>query len=462
MKSSEFLTEAESNLALKKLDKYLNMLSNDNLRGLIPMVKKSLNMTEADVQFGKRTPNTKPAFKSTPSPSLTAPTFNASAFTPPNLSNKSSEESKVAQAISSLSEEEKKELLFLLQKEAKSRPADKPASNQTSQKQTKKDDKGPGVLKGSLLPIAGIIGLLSFVAALPNPDEKSKSDSSSQTTQQVVSPAPQTTVTPTDTYTWAEPKSYWRHESREPGVEVYTITSNNQIDLTHHGKTQINMDVWYTDGKLKGVTFENKGQFYGGYIGVKFDDGPVKKYYYLEDSNYFFVDEYRSFVNNLKKSKKTKIEIGYNPNISYIAGRAKPQTLMQVFEFDTIGLSYTLEKKKKSSGSSISQSTTVVEPFTYGDGATYYTIKVKSSPTDPNVKIYLGKRDGRSGISYSIYAVDLRRGKGVKIANGFNTDFEDESSALSQFNNEIPLANSYELVPGSTQHIRYKLLKDKF
>ena len=159
MKSTEFLTEAERNLAVKKLDKYLDMLSNDNLRGLIPLVRKSLSMNEADDEpiqyFGKIAPDARPASKPVSSPTLTAPV----------ISNKSSEESKIAQVISNLSQEEKKELLALLQKEAKSRPASQPAkqdNKRPSEKQTKKDDKGPGVLKGCLLPIAGIIGLLSL------------------------------------------------------------------------------------------------------------------------------------------------------------------------------------------------------------------------------------------------------------------------------------------------------------
>ena len=165
MKSTEFLTEAESNLAVKKLDKYLDMLSNDNLRGLIPMVRKSLSMNEADDEpiqyFGKIAPDARPASKPVSSPILTAPV----------ISNKSSEESKISQVISNLSQEEKKELLSLLQKEAKSRPASQPASKDNkrpSEKQTKKDDKGPGVFKGCLLPIAGIIGLLSLIPDSPN------------------------------------------------------------------------------------------------------------------------------------------------------------------------------------------------------------------------------------------------------------------------------------------------------
>lgn len=159
MKSTEFLTEAESNLAVKKLDKYLDMLSNDNLRGLIPLVRKSLSMNEADDKptqyFGKLAPDARPASKPVSSPTLTAPTL-----------NKGSEEAKITQVISNLSTEEKKELLSLLQKEAKTRPAAEPDKNKSSQQQTKKDTKGPSAFKGCLLPILGILGIILTPAAI--------------------------------------------------------------------------------------------------------------------------------------------------------------------------------------------------------------------------------------------------------------------------------------------------------
>lgn len=295
MKSTEFLIEAESNLAVKKLDKYLDMLSNDNLRGLIPMVRKSLAMNEADdgptQYFGKIAPNARRASNPSPTFSLAAPTIN----------NKSSEESKVAQVISTLSSEEKKELLGLLQKEAKSRPAaapdgKKPVVKQTPKKQTKKGDKGPSVLKGCLLPIVGIIGLLSLI-----PDSPKSSDVDSEQAQ--------------------------------------------SID--------------------------------------------------------------------------------------------------------------------------------VVEPFTHGDGATYHIIKVRNDLENPNIKIYVGKRVsskseeelaplGLSKVSYSIYAVDLKNGKGVEIKSGFQTDFDDEALALAQLNKSIPTGGRYQLDPGSTQYIRYTQLNNKF
>ena len=108
--------------------------------------------------------------------------------------------------------------------------------------------------------------------------------------------------------------------------------------------------------------------------------------------------------------------------------------------------------------------TDVVKPFKdSGDGATYSTIAVKSSENNPNVKIYLGKRDGKSGTSYAIYAVDLSSGQGVAIKSGFRTDSDDLSTAQSQFAiKDIPLGQRYELSPGSTQYQRYQLLKDKF
>jgi hypothetical protein len=345
MKSIEFLTEAEANIAQKKLDKYLDMLSNDNLRVLIPMVKQALNMNEDDKPqtqyYGKIAPDARRASTPTSTPTLTAPT----------LSNKGSEETKLKQVISKLSAEEKKELLGLLQQEAKSRPASQPVNKdnkRSSEKQTKKDDKGPGIFKGCLLPIAGIIGLLSLI---PDSDEKSKSDSSSQ----VVSPAPQTTVTPTDTYTWA-PKTYWYHRSQTDGIDdrktdFYSVRSNNEIDLDFpYGKTRMDMVVRYNNGKLAsndgGVYLQSKGQFhdgsgdvYGGYIRVKFDDGPVKRYRYLDPADNStgtaFIEADQAFVSNLKKSKKIKIEIGYYQNGN------------QVFEFDTAGLSYAIEQEKK-------------------------------------------------------------------------------------------------------------------
>jgi hypothetical protein len=343
MKSIEFLTEAEANIAQKKLDKYLDMLSNDNLRVLIPMVKQALNMNEDDKPqtqyYGKIAPNARRASTPTSTPTLTAPT----------LSNKGNEEIKLDQIISKLSAEEKKELLGLLQQEAKSRPASQPVNKdnkRSSEKQTKKDNKGPGVLKGCLLPIAGIIGLLSLI---PDSDEKSKSDSSSQTTQQVVSPTSQTTITAT------EPISDWYHSSGTYGIDdkkidFYSVTSNNEIDLDFpYGKTRMDMGVRYTNGKLYsggGILLRSKGQFhgdesdvYGGYIRVKFDDGPVKKYRYLgsadNSTGQAYIEADHSFVSNLKKSKKVKIEIGYYQNGN------------QVFEFDTAGLSDTIEKEKK-------------------------------------------------------------------------------------------------------------------
>jgi hypothetical protein len=110
------------------------------------------------------------------------------------------------------------------------------------------------------------------------------------------------------------------------------------------------------------------------------------------------------------------------------------------------------------------KTTDVVKPFKdSSDGATYSTIAVKSSENNPNVKIYLGKRDGKSGTSYSIYAVDLRSGEGVAIKSGFRTDADDLSTAQSQFAiKDIPLGSRYKLSPGSTQYQRYQLLRDKF
>jgi hypothetical protein len=285
MKSIEFLTEAEANIAQKKLDKYLDMLSDDNLRSLIPMLKSEVQMDEAVnpelyQRLAARKGQGSPIKVDSPKPVNKQPNSTTKTTADP-------EATKVQQVLGSLSASEKKELLSLLQKEAKTRPATNKKSTQKKSTQPA-DKKSPSLMKGCLLPIVGIIGLLSLIPDSPD----------------------------------------------------------NATD--------------------------------------------------------------------------------------------------------------------SSSISSVAQSTDVVEPFTYGDGATYYTIKVKSSPTDPNVKTYLGKRDGRSGISYSIYAVDLATGQGVNIKQGFQTDFEDESSAVSQFNNEIPLANTYSLTPGSTQHIRYQLLKDKF
>ena len=109
------------------------------------------------------------------------------------------------------------------------------------------------------------------------------------------------------------------------------------------------MGVRYTNGKLYsrgGVYLQSKGQFhgdesdvYGGYIRVKFDDGPVKKYRYLDPADNStgtaYIEADHAFVSNLKKSKKIKIEIGYYQNGN------------QVFEFDTAGLSYAIEQEKK-------------------------------------------------------------------------------------------------------------------
>lgn len=161
MKSTEFLTEAESNLALKKLDRYLDMLSDDNLRGLIPLVKKSLTTNESNDRLIQYNIQRMKAKNAASKPATTSPA--------------SSEESKVVQTISNLSEEEKKELLSLLQKEAKTRPTEKkPSSNQSSkiqssQKQTKKDKKGSGVLTGCLLPLVGIVGIMAAIGANVDP-----------------------------------------------------------------------------------------------------------------------------------------------------------------------------------------------------------------------------------------------------------------------------------------------------
>jgi hypothetical protein len=159
MKSIEFLTEAEANIAQKKLDKYLDMLSNDNLRVLIPMVKQALSMNEDDKPqtqyYGKIAPNARRASTPTSTPTLTAPT----------LSNKGSEETKLDQVISKLSASEKKELLSLLQKEAKTRPAaKKPAKKQDA---GDKKSTGKGMM-GCLLPLVGIIGLLALIPDSPN------------------------------------------------------------------------------------------------------------------------------------------------------------------------------------------------------------------------------------------------------------------------------------------------------
>lgn len=288
MKSTEFLVEAEANLAQKKLDNYLDMLSDDHLRALIPMLKQEVQLDEAvNPELYNRLAARKGQLSSA---KVDSPKPTPKAVTSTTMSAAGPEATKVQQVLGSLSVSEKKELLSLLQKEAKTRPATNKKS--TQKKSTKPaDKKSPGMMKGCLLPLMGILGIILAPAAIE--------------------------------YSGTDIKGY-------------------------------------ADEPTAGVT------------------------------------------------------------------------------------------------------TNVVEPFTYGDGATYYTIKVKSSPTDPNIKIYLGKRDGRSGTSYSLYAVDLATGQGVNIKQGFQTDFEDESSALSQFNNEIPLTNSYSLTPGSTQHIRYQLLKDKF
>lgn len=105
----------------------------------------------------------------------------------------------------------------------------------------------------------------------------------------------------------------------------------------------------------------------------------------------------------------------------------------------------------------------VVKPFKYTDGATYYTLSAKPSSKDSNVIIYLGKRDGKSGVSYAIYAVDLNSGMGVNIAPGVKTDFEsyEYDDAKKEFSKNIPLRDKYDLLPGSTQYKRYVLLKNK-
>jgi len=109
------------------------------------------------------------------------------------------------------------------------------------------------------------------------------------------------------------------------------------------------------------------------------------------------------------------------------------------------------------------QDQSVVKPFKYGDGATYYTLSAKPSSKDSSVIIYLGKRDGKSGVSYAIYAVDLNSGMGVNIAPGVKTDFEsyEYDDAKKEFSKNIPLGDKYDLVPGSTQYKRYVLLKNK-
>lgn len=102
-----------------------------------------------------------------------------------------------------------------------------------------------------------------------------------------------------------------------------------------------------------------------------------------------------------------------------------------------------------------------VRSFVHSDGATYSTLKAKNSSYNRNVIVYLGKREGRSGTSYSIYAFDLPTGKGRQIKPGFKTDFDSLGPAMTAFKSDIPLGDSYELLPGSTQWERYNRIMQK-
>lgn len=163
MKSIEFLTEAEANIAQKKLDKYLDMLSNDNLRVLIPMLKSEVQMDEAVnpelyQRLAARKGQGSPIKVDNPKPVNKQPSSTTKTTADP-------EAAKVQQVISSLSADEKKELLSLLQKEAKTRPAaKKPAKKQDS---GDKKSTGKGMM-GCLLPLVGIIGLLALIPDSPN------------------------------------------------------------------------------------------------------------------------------------------------------------------------------------------------------------------------------------------------------------------------------------------------------
>lgn len=158
MKSTEFLMEAEANLAQKKLDTYLDMLSDDNLRSLIPMLKKEVQLDEAvNPELYNRLAARKGQVSSTKTDSPKPVTKQPSSTPKPTADP---EASKVQQTISSLSTAEKKELLSLLQKEAKTRPAAK----KSAQKQDSADKKSTGKgMMGCLLPLVGIVGLLSLI-----------------------------------------------------------------------------------------------------------------------------------------------------------------------------------------------------------------------------------------------------------------------------------------------------------
>ena len=158
MKSIEFLTEAEANIAQKKLDKYLDMLSDDNLRSLIPILKSEVQMDEAVnpelyQRLAARKGQGSPIKVDSPKPVNKQPSSTTKTTADP-------EATKVQQVLGSLSASEKKELLSLLQKEAKTRPAaKKPAKKQDA---GDKKSTGKGMM-GCLLPLVGIVGLLSLI-----------------------------------------------------------------------------------------------------------------------------------------------------------------------------------------------------------------------------------------------------------------------------------------------------------
>jgi len=173
MKSTEFLMEAEANLAKKKLDTYLDMLSDDNLRSLIPMLKKEVQLDEAVnpelyQRLAARKGQGSPIKVDSPKPVNKQPSSAPKTTADP-------EATKVQQTISSLSTAEKKELLSLLQKEAKTRPAAKKSAQKKNSDDKKSTGKG---MMGCLLPLVGIVGLLSLIPDSPDSATVSSSSSS--------------------------------------------------------------------------------------------------------------------------------------------------------------------------------------------------------------------------------------------------------------------------------------------
>jgi hypothetical protein len=325
MKSTEFLIEAEQNVAKKKIDQQLDQLSDQEIDALLSMITTSLeegrytyDPLAGPAPGQSQTPKPQQQKKSEPQKQQPKPKSEVKAY------------------VDDLGAKEKEALKVVLQKE------------KTQRAETGEKVSAPPKPASKLKNILGAV-LIAAVAAGVIGNMGGDKTPSAPVDKPVA--AAQASQPETKTSKWET--SSWESKIDDQRQDFITLNSDNKVDLDFpYGKTNLKMYLVFEKGKFSGISLMTKGQLYDAYssdldqgkLKVKFDNGPVETVYYLKSRNpsqgqseaYIPGNEIgEEFFQKLKNSNKVKIQLSY-----YQAGD-------QVFEFDSKGLAEILEKGKK-------------------------------------------------------------------------------------------------------------------